>query len=285
MRRTIHSSWRWGLLWAACFAGCAVLQQPAGLELKPPKMAADSVLLEVFLVRLPAEEEFDREALWAEIDEMSLPADLRQRLRERGFRAGVTAGRIPVELERLMELAEAPTKTSADTSVLDFQSDSNVSRRILQMRAKGRGEILASKVFDRLSMFEKNGSQIDGRSYREAQCCFAVSGIPSPDGRVRLQVESEIQHGAPRNQVSLDGASFVMQLRRDRVALDSLKIETDLSPGQMLILGGTGETEGALGDYFFTEETDGGEARRLVLVRLAQTQQDALFNESDVDAK
>lgn len=281
MRRTNLVARCAALLWAACAAGCAEWQAPTGLELKPPKLTHDSVLLEVFLVRLPPEEELQGASLWAEIDELSLPADLRQRLHERGFRAGVTAGRIPAELERLMQLAEAPPSESADKTIVDFQNDSNVSRRIMQMRSGSRGEILASKVYDRLSVFEKDGAQIEGRSYQQAQCCFAVSGIPQPDGRVRLQVESEVHHGAPRNQVSSDDVSFVIQLRRDRVSLDGLKIEAELEPGQILVLGGADGPSGGLGDYFFTEETAGGAARRLVLVRLAQSQHEALFSDLD----
>jgi len=281
MRRQFHTLGCLGLFWLACAAGCRALPAPTGLELKPPKMAADSVVLEVFLVRLPAEDAFDSATLWTEIDELSLPADLRQRLRDRGFRAGVTAGRIPVELERLMKLAEAPDSPSADTAIVDFESDANVSRRIMQMRAGRRGEILASKVYDRLSIFEKRGASIEGKSYQQAQCCFAISGIPQPDGRVRLAVESEVQHGTPRNQVTSNDVQFMMELRRDRVSLDAIKLETALSPGQILVLGGADSAEGALGNYFFKEETAGGEARRLVLVRLAQTQQEALFTPPD----
>lgn len=284
MRRIPLTVWVVGLLWAVGVVGCAVLPQPTGLELKPPKMANDSIVLEVFLVRLPPEEELNSSALWTEIDEMSLSADLRQRLAERGFRAGVTVGRIPVELERLMELAESSNTKSNDTAVVDFEKDSKVSRRILQMRAGRRGEILASPIHSNLSVFEKQAGGVQGQSYRQAQCCFAVSGIPQPDGRVKLQVESEVQHGDARVQHTVEDNSWVSQVGRDRVKLDAIKIETPLEPGQILVLGGPNASDGSLGDYFFTEEVTGGKARRLVLVRLAQVQQDGLFSNPD-DAK
>lgn len=271
-----------GLLVAAAVAGCAALPNPKGLELKPPKMADDSVVLEVFLVRLPPEEEVAPAAIWAEIDELSLPADLRQRLRTRGFRAGLTSGRIPTELERLLQLAEnAPTKSN-DTAQLDFQSESKVSRRILQMRAGRRGEIMASRIYERLSLFDRTDERVNGQSYPQAQCCFAVAGVPQPDGQVRLSVQSEVQHGAPRGQITPGELSFVIETRRERVSLDDLKIEVELKPGQLLVLGGGESSDGSIGQYFFSEEVAGGEARRLVLVRLAQSQQEGLFAASDL---
>jgi hypothetical protein len=277
MRRINFIAGAVGLLMAVVVIGCAEFAPTRGLELKPPKMAADSVMLEVFLVRLPPEEETNLTTIWAEIDEMSLTADLRQRLRERGFRGGVTGGRLPRELEQLLNLAEQPATKGSDTAVVDFEKDSKVSRRVLQMRPGKRGEILASQVYDRISLFEKQGDRVDGKSYEQAQCCFAVSGLPQPDGHVRLQIESELQHGAPRTQVSTDDISFVMELRRDRVPLDAIKIEADLKPGQLLVLGGSENSEGSVGEYFFTETSSSGRSRRLVLVRLAQSQQEPLF--------
>ncbi len=282
MRRFEFIAQSVSLLLAAALGGCAELPKPKGLELKPPKMAADSVVLEVFLVRLPPEEEVTPAEIWAEIDELSLPADLRQRLGARGFRAGLTAGRIPVELERLLQLAENLPTQSNDTALMDFQSESKVSRRILQMRSGRRGEIMASRIYERLSLFDRAGEQVNGQTYQQAQCCFAVSGVPQPDGRVRLELQSEVQHGAPHGQITPGDLTFVIETRRERVSLDELKIEVDLKPGQLLVLGSTESSDGSLGHYFFSEEIAGGEARRLVLVRLAQSQHEGLFAADDV---
>ncbi len=179
----------------------------------------------------------------------------------------MTVGRIPVELERLMELAESSNTKSNDTAVVDFEKDSKVSRRILQMRA-GAARRSWRRRFTTTSRSSRSRRSVQGQSYRQAQCCFAVSGIPQPDGRVKLQVESEVQHGDARVQHTVEDNSWVSQVGRDRVKLDAIKIETPLEPGQILVLGGPNASDGSLGDCFFTEEVTGGKARRLVLVRL-----------------
>lgn len=273
-------SWSW-LLLAAGLGGCAELPETRGLELQPPKMANDSVVLEVFLVRLPAGDATDTTAIWAEIDELALSAETREQLGKQGFRAGVTAGRIPVELERLLQLGEKSPATSNDTVVTDFQHESNVSRRILQMRAGKRGEIMASRQHERLTLFDRGEGQVTGQTYSQAQCCFAVSGAPRPDGNVRLEVASEVQHGNPRVHYPPGEGSWMIETRRPRVPLDDLKIEVQLRPGQILLLGGTESADGSLGSYFFADETSSGTVRRLVLIRLAQSQHEGLFTPDD----
>ena len=129
------------LLFAAALAGCAELPRHKGLELQPPKLAADSVVLEVFLVRLPPGEAAQATPIWAEMDELSLPADTRARLSAQGFRAGLTAGRIPVELERLMELGEKSPAPASDAVVVDLQAESNVSRRICLLYTSDAADI------------------------------------------------------------------------------------------------------------------------------------------------
>lgn len=274
-----------GLLIVAVVFGCNELPTPKGLELQPAKAAADSVMLEVFLVRLPADDEAKLATVWAEIDEMALSAELRQRLKERGFRGGMTGGRIPLELERLMELAETPNSKSNDTAIVDFEKDSKVSRRVLQMRPAKRGEILASPVYERLSLFEKVGAAVEGRTYQQAQCCFAVSGVPQPDGHVRLRVESEVQYGDAKMNWGADEVSYVVQMRRANIPLDGITIEAELRPGQLLMLGSADGTDGSIGDYFFRESTADGASRRLVLVRLAQSRKEPLFAPAESDAE
>ena len=61
---------------------------------------------------------------------------------------------------------------------------------------------------------------------------------------------------------------------------ERLRLEAVLSPGQTLLLTSTVDTKG-LGDQFFSASAGGGGARKLRLVRLAQTQYDDLFASED----
>ena len=91
-------------------AGCTPL--PKG---KSPLMAAqmspDSVVLDMFFVRFPFGDATLNEKLWAKIDEQQIAPELRERLAQNGFRAGVVSGQMPIELSTLLELADKPPPT------------------------------------------------------------------------------------------------------------------------------------------------------------------------------
>ncbi|MCH8922227.1 MAG: hypothetical protein IIA67_03630, partial [Planctomycetes bacterium] len=85
-------------------SGCRLFTQPAGELADPSKLpnlpvARDGVILEVYSVRFPYGRDGENAGLWAEIDEQSIPRDLRRRLQQNGFRAGVVSGHIPRRLE------------------------------------------------------------------------------------------------------------------------------------------------------------------------------------------
>src|SRR5262245_56325192 len=76
--------------------------------LKKPRLAPDSVVLEVFSVHFRRDDHELYRAIWQEVDEQALPMELRQRLIGNGFRAGVVSSHLPQAVQRLLELNSQP---------------------------------------------------------------------------------------------------------------------------------------------------------------------------------
>ncbi len=87
-------------------AGCAQWSTPPASELTKlplPKLAPDSVVLEVTFIRIP-EERVDFEArFWPEADEAALNAELRRRMAANGFRSGILGSPPPAALQELLD--------------------------------------------------------------------------------------------------------------------------------------------------------------------------------------
>src|SRR5438105_316043 len=76
--------------------------------LKKPRLAPDSVVLEVFAVHFRRDDNELYRAIWQEVDEQSLPAEVRRRLTDNGFRAGVVSSHLPQAVQRILALGSQP---------------------------------------------------------------------------------------------------------------------------------------------------------------------------------
>ncbi len=259
-------------------AGCAALPGKAKSPLRPPQMSADSVVLEMFFVRVPFGDPAVNGKLWDQIDEQPLAPDLRERLARNGFRAGLIGGAMPDELAKLLELADKPAPTGQldGAKAEDLNEEPRVLRRHLQLRAGQRSEILASSVYPELPVLVNAAGQLSGQTYNEAQGVFAVKSFPQPDGRVRLELVPELHYGQPRQRWVGGQGMMRLETSRAKQVYDDMTLSADLSPGTMLVLSSLPSRPGSLGHHFFTQSEPRLE-QKLLVIRLSQTQHDGLF--------
>lgn len=278
------SAWpimRWTLLLTALLVcGCSPWLRPPVSDkgLPTPLMSPETVVLEVGFVHLTTDDHAAEEAVWRQIDEQALPVDLRLRLAGNGIRAGVSGGQMPQELRELVdrtsrEVLQAP----AGDDVNSAEMASLTRNRRMQIRAGRRSKIVVSSILPSISVLAKDDQgHVQGAAFADAQCLFSLLASPSGDGRTRLQLTPEVEHGELKNRwVPVDGA-LMNQVGKSRQVYEPLRLDLSLSAGQTLIVGPTVEP-GGLGQHFFTlkEPTP---RRTLLLVRIAQTQQDDLFD-------
>jgi hypothetical protein len=268
-------------------SGCAPIVPGRGSPLAKPCMSADSVVLEILSARFTFDDPKYNQTLWQQVDEQPFPAELRRALVEYGLRAGLLQGQIPSELQELLsgasegaakerEEAKAPAQP-LEGQVVDWEAESPVRRRVLQLRAAKRGEILASGVYDSLPLLENDGGQLRGKPYPRGQGLFSVKSYPQPDGRVRLDLLPELHYGDPKVNYVYNQGGLIMEPGRPKKVFEQLALSATLSPGEMLVVTSLPSRPGSLGHYFFTEQAAGALEQKLLLIRLAQTQHNDLF--------
>lgn len=275
----------WLLVVGVC--GCSPWIRPPSDDkvLPSPAMSSDSAVLEIAFVHLTPDDKEVEAATWRQLDEQAISLETRRGLASNGLRAAVAGTQLPQELRNLVErttkeLAQAPAGddvTAAETASLSRQ-------RRLQVRAGRRGKVVVSTTLPSISVLAKdNDGRVHGESYRDAQCLLSLKAFPEGDGRTRLQLTPEIEHGDLKNRwVPVDGA-LVQQVGKERQVYDRLQIDLHLAAGQTLVLGPTEDVSG-LGQHFFTL-TNPTPRHTLLLVRLAQTQQDDLFQKEQKSAE
>lgn len=267
--------------------GCKPFEKrtPPGLiPLKSLRMTPTSVSLDMFFVRFPFGDEEINGPFWDEIDEQKIAPELRQALAENGFRTGVISGPLPTRLSKLLQLKD---KTQVDnlnessTPIEDLQKAPTVERRHLELRSGRRGEIMAQEVQPELSVIIRDSDgKVSGESLFNAQPILAIFTTNLPDGRVRLNLTPEIQHGEVHREFTGGrNGMFKLDIGRERKLYEDLEIETDLILGDFLIVSNIPVREGSLGNRFFTENNSDGRCQKLLIIRLSQTQHDDQFEE------
>ena len=142
---------------------------------------------------------------------------------------------------------------------------------------------MASKTFPALAVLTRDDELFRGLALTNAQCLFGMRVFTQGDSRARLELTPEIEHGELNHEWVGEEGTLVQQLQKDKSTFDNLRMETILAPGETVVVGGTTEIKG-LGEHFFSESNGTGKQRRYLLIRLAQTQLDDLFDSQlDID--
>ena len=261
--------------------GCQpVLRLSGRSPLRPVRMSPDSSVLEIFFVRFPYGEREANVTLWEELDEQQVAVEARQRLAMNGFRVGVAAGQVPPALVSLLELQGKPVPDGQahELKPADLETASRVERSRWQLRAGSRKELLCSDVYDELPLLicEPQGG-VWGESFAQARGVLAVESAPERDGRVRLRLVPEVQHGDYRTRFTGTQGMLRMEHAQLKRSFDDMTIGVTLSPGHMLVLGALTTRRGSLGHRFFTVHREGKIEQKLLVIRLAQTQHEDLF--------
>jgi hypothetical protein len=276
-------------------AGCHAWQLSAPEEsggsksqslLKPVGIAEDGFSLEIITVRFPLGDAELNQAAWSQIDEQTIPVDVRRRLADNGLRAGTIAGQLPAEVARIITEAEQPaTLTEA---AANFAQAPVVSRQRMQLHSGWRGQLLASKIYHEVSLLlrEQNGEQIDvtGKPFRLAQGIFDVSAAATGDRRVKLHFTPELHHGEPRQAfvVESEDATLRPQASKQKKVFDNLAFEATLAGEQMLVIASLPDRPGTVGHVFLTEHQAEQLQQKMMIVRLEQSRYSDLFNDQKI---
>jgi hypothetical protein len=271
------------LVIAVAVQGCAPLDTAPkrGNKLPSGRLAPDAVVLDVAFLRLRADDLEAYEAIWNAADEQRLAAELRQNLATNGLRVGVFGQQLPAKVQKLLD--ERPKLLENLSEGANGDLDLGSSRQHLPVRSGHRAVINASKVYPLLPVLLCEEGSVRGNQLTDARCTLSLKAYPQGDGRVKLSITPEIEHGELKMRYGGGEGMMVQQTSQDRLVLDRLRFETMLTPGQSLLISTTPEIKG-LGACYFSQQAAGAVDRKLLLVRLAQTQFDDLFNPAQTSA-
>jgi hypothetical protein len=258
-------------------AGCVTPAPQQKSPLRQGQMSPDSVAVEIMFVRFPLGDAEANGKLWNEVDEQSLPWELRERLTRNGFRVGLIGAQVPDVLAKLLELKDKPSpagETQQQISGPELETNPRVMTRHLQMRAGHRNEIVTSGIYEHLPVLVSDFGELGGQTYSQAQCILAAKAMPH--GRVRLELVPELHHDQPRRRWVGDQAMMRLDTARPKQVFDKLTVPAVLAPGTMLIMSTLPNRSGSLGHYFLTEGEDNHLEQKLLILRLCQTQHDDL---------
>lgn len=254
--------------------GCGLLSEElaAPSQLPPLRPAANKAMLDIALVRVPADHA-GVVSVWQDLDEQHIPVDLRQRLAENGLRCGIVGRQLPPSLEQLVDAsnqqATAQTGLAQGVTIQRFTFSPGASR-----------QLAATSILDELIVLHTRDRAVSGNTYAQAQCMFDVRCDQSPGDRVRLFIVPEIHYGQPRRHVGGSQGALQFVVKKDKVAFDDLSIESELAMGQTMVLGST-ELPKGLGTNFFIEDEAGQRQTKLLLIRLVQAPVEALFPDDE----
>jgi hypothetical protein len=278
LRRTRDLLWLIGII---PVIGCAQWSTPPATDLTNlplPKLAPDSVVLEVTFVRIP-EEKLDFETrFWPEADESALDVELRRRLAANGFRAGVVRTPPPPVLQELFDSQSVPNGADG-TTTLSGGSEIAVRAHRLRSRAGQPSKVIVrgTTVPKMAALVSDESGRIRGESLDQAQAFFTVTSYTQSDGQIRVEMVPTIEHGQQRPRFKgQQGAWIVDNSSRPAKTFDDLQIAATLSPGQAVAIGCSEITRG-LGEQFFAADSAEQVPRLLLIVRLQQTQADERF--------
>lgn len=268
------------------FAGCARVMAPTGKSpLAPPQMSSDSVVVEIFSIRVPFGDAEVNGPLWQEIDEQQISPELRTRLNQNGFRVGLIGTQVPAKIAELLEStdpAATPGGLEQTGTQVNLEESSAPLRRHLQLRAGKRGVIQASELCAEMPLLLYRNGQVRGEPYYEAQAQFGLRTYPNRDGRVKVELVPEVEHGQSRREWVGGQGSLRLEVGKPKHVLDDMAVELTLSPGEMIALTSIPTRPGSVGHYFFTAGGADARMQKLLIVRLLQTQHEELLAPTDV---
>ena len=257
-------------------AGCSSLfLLPAASDphsfLKPVETSPDSVTLEIFQVRLPANNQELAEEIWQAIDELRLPVEARHELVRNGFRAGVVGGALPDGLAAHLNLQSVHPETTPERVITGGNANPKVTRRVVQLSRQESATIQSAELRQSVHVFMNEDSGIHGRSYHQAEPTYSLLAQAISGQRVVLQLIPELQHGELKNRYAGgDQGIFLMTQSREKESFDKLTIRSELAAGEMLLVSCLPDVSGSLGHIFHAQDLRGPLEHKLVLIRMLQ---------------
>lgn len=227
----------------------------------PPIVATpDAIQLEILFVDRPTNDDLLGETLWDQVDQIAgMPASVRSKLQQNGWRVGHASSHPPRALEQLLEM-------SSETPDMLDNERRLVGRRVA-LAAGGSLPIVVTEIQPEFRI--RTDPDKDVKTYSDARCILNVQVEREQDGWVRLNFTPEIHHG--QNWLRPVATQFDWTRRHGQLVepLFDQKFSLSLNVGEMAIITADGANRETAGNSFFRSVHESGGMQRLLVVRVA----------------
>lgn len=265
-----------GVFALAASSGCQVFDKPpqAALDqfLTPVTTSPDSVTLEIFHARIPLDKEGAADAIWDQIDEQRFDAELRRQLLANGLRAGIVGSSPPEAITDLLALQSDVPESSAVRVIDGKAAVPRVTRRVKQLNRRDEMTIQVSDLREEAHVLLSEKGALGGKTFQQVEGVYMLQAESVPGQRVKVRITPELHHGELRNRRvgSSEQGMFLSTVSREREVFEQLTLQTELAPGDLLILGCLPDAKSSLGGVFHTATAGGQDERKLIVLRLLQ---------------
>jgi hypothetical protein len=270
--------------------GCGVILSTATVSnpqsiLKAVKPGPQRVTLEIFQVRIPANEEQLTSELWQAADEQRLDLSLRNRLVSNGLRVGVLNGAVPDSLARSLNLQSETPEETLDRVIDDQTANPQVTRRVLQVKCQEPAIVQVADVQPQVHVLVNSDNGLQGRTYDAALGVYSLQADVVPGQQIAIQLTPELQYGQFRNRyLGGDQGAFLVSPSQERQIFDQIKMEVQLAAGEILVVSGVQGAPASLGSVLHTIRQTGSDEQKLLLIRVLQVPQSEILAQGEPGA-
>jgi hypothetical protein len=193
---------------------------------------------------------------------------------DHGLRIGIQGVSLSPTLSKLIDTAAtAPTEAVA----AELQKDPLVGKKYHQLMP-GMQVFLTPypDSIPEMPLFWFEGGQFCGKTFKDAQGLIGLVATPLKNGQVQFEITPEIVHGTTVTKYRFQGGALFPEVAKPKHIFYNLSVSLDLLPGQWIVIGPVSEHCSGIGRCFFTRDR-GETEQKVVLLRLAKSQRDAVF--------
>ena len=242
------------------------------------------VALDVYAIYVPYDRRGLLEQFWDDVEENEVPIEVRNSLYQHGLRQGLLPSKIPVSLERLLELRDIPPQrpfekvvTAADLA----KGDSLHKSWGVQMMKDQPFELPTCDPIPKLPILAMVDDNLSGHVYSDAKGILLISTDERPDGSVVVKTVPEIHYGEDTKKYTSVGGKFQHSVFKQKITFDQLTVETKLLLGQWVVIGPEMRQSAGFGHDILSRDK-GIKEHILIAIRLRQTRKDGIHDRNDL---
>ena len=252
--------------------------------LSPLSQTQTGVGIDVFVIRVPYDRRELFERFWNDVFENEIPIETRNRLYQNGLRQGMLSAKIPVSLERLLDLKDIPPQnpfikvSQAGPAAL---GEPLFKRFEITMLQKQPVEFPTCDTIPKLPVLAMVDGKPAGKVYENACGKILITTDEQPDGSVLVKTVPEIHFGAETREITAEHGAFRPRVFRSKIQFDQLAVETKLLLGQWVVIGPETRHRAGFGRDILSQG-DGDKEQILIGIRLRQTQKDGIHDRNGI---